>query len=62
MKPQSIKTEVLDAFADIERLIDALRELERAVSSLHAHDLHPPVAPQFRDLHEQILRARELLT
>lgn len=43
------------------RVIQALDNLERAISALHAHDLHRAIAPEFRDLHTAVLTARTAL-
>ncbi len=44
-----------------EKLRDTLLELERAISALHAKELHPNPAPRYRDVYEQVMKARSLV-
>jgi hypothetical protein len=39
-------------------LAQTLEDLERAISALLAHELHGGISPEYRDLHEQVMKAR----
>lgn len=43
------------------KLLEALQELERSISALHAHDLGVTVRPELQDLSKQIQASRAVV-